>query len=429
MYVIFPRVYKNNDVLHITHHTPPSHKHTPKNIVFEGWYWRITLPGDAQSFALIYSIEDPLGRTKFSGVGAQIMGPDDGYLLQYSKDTSPFWAARQSLALGCVFKEKPAPPNAPQLNKAAGMMAAPTFDAAVAEGFQASATWHQGRIVRQEAGAAGALTSTVPHCSWAFSVHPSSGWGASAGGRQRATAGWLASLPVFEPHWQVLMAHGEATGWIDWGGQRYDFTSAPAYAEKNWGGGFPTRWCWIQCNSFENSSGASPGTSVTAVGARRGLLQVPGFQEDVGMIGIHHQGQFYELNVKDSEVWWDVSPWGRWEIRGENERLEAVVEATCDAPGTPLRAPTADQGLAPFCRDSFAGVVRIRVWDKTKSSLIMDVQSRGRSGAVEVGGGPWWSGWQAKAAMSEPVKRLLNLPVDVEALAGLVPPWLKPPGL
>jgi hypothetical protein len=37
---------------------------------FEGWYWRVTLPGDAVSFALIYSIEDPQGG-EFSGVGAQ----------------------------------------------------------------------------------------------------------------------------------------------------------------------------------------------------------------------------------------------------------------------------------------------------------------------------------------------------------------------
>lgn len=34
-------------------------------------YWRVTLPGDGQSFALIYSIENPLGNLPHSGVGAQ----------------------------------------------------------------------------------------------------------------------------------------------------------------------------------------------------------------------------------------------------------------------------------------------------------------------------------------------------------------------
>ena len=66
----------------------------------------MTLPGDAKSFALIYSIEDPSGSNGFSGVGAQVMGPDDGYLIQYSKDVSSFWADRNRLALGSVFRRK-----------------------------------------------------------------------------------------------------------------------------------------------------------------------------------------------------------------------------------------------------------------------------------------------------------------------------------
>lgn len=44
---------------------------------------------------------------------------------------------------------------------------------------------------------------------------------------------------------QVMMSHGLASGWIEWGGKRYEFQGAPAYAEKNWGGGFPTKWCWV----------------------------------------------------------------------------------------------------------------------------------------------------------------------------------------
>ena len=77
------------------------------------------------------------------------------------------------------------------------------------------------------------------------------------------------------------------------------------------------------------------------------------------MIGIHHQGAFYEISPKDSAISWEVDPWGRWSITGKNARFEALVEATCGGGGTPLRAPTADQGLAPFCRDSFFGEVRL----------------------------------------------------------------------
>ncbi|PSC72651.1 Tocopherol chloroplastic [Micractinium conductrix] len=399
---------------------------TPRRF-FEGWYFRVTLPGDGASFALIYSIEDPAGGGRCAGVGAQVMGPDDGYLLQYSPQVQQFWADRSDLALGAMFR--PRGSGTSSSTPPAGLkrlLPAAQFDAGVEEGFQASTTWHQGSIVRQEEGAGGDLPSTVDSCRWAFSVKPVVGWG-DVGAPQKATAGWLAALPVFEPHWQVVMAHGLASGWIEWGGQRYEFTDAPHYVEKNWGGGFPRRWCWVQCNSFAGEAG----TSVTAVGALRGLLGVPGVEENVGMIGIHHRGKFYEFLPNIGAITWDVDPWGRWRITARNGEHEAVVEATCEFPGTPLRAPTIDQGLTPFCRDSFCGQARIRVWraGQTAGPPLVDCTSDGRSAAVEVGGGPWFSRWEQEAEMAAPVKALLNLPLDVEALAGWLPGPLRPPGL
>ncbi len=34
----------------------------------------------------------------------QVMGPDDGYICQFSQSTSGFWAERNSLALGATFR-------------------------------------------------------------------------------------------------------------------------------------------------------------------------------------------------------------------------------------------------------------------------------------------------------------------------------------
>lgn len=143
-----------------------------------------------------------------------------------------FWADRGELALGAVFKPRaPAQP----LGSLKRPLPDAQFEAGVEQGFQASATWHQGAIMRAEAGAGGELPSTVDSCRWAFSVQPVVGWG-DAGARQKATAGWLAALPVFEPHWQVVMAHGLASGSIEWGGRRYDFKDAPFYAVSVWVG-------------------------------------------------------------------------------------------------------------------------------------------------------------------------------------------------
>ena len=58
-----------------------------------------------------------------------------------------------------------------------------------------------------EAGASGTLESNVKSAKWAFSVQPELGWG-EKGQKQKSTAGWLASLPVFEPHWQVSRGLG-----------------------------------------------------------------------------------------------------------------------------------------------------------------------------------------------------------------------------
>lgn len=60
-----------------------------------------------------------------------------------------------------------------------------------------------------------------------------------------------------------MMAKGVATGYLQWGNERLEFEGAPAYAEKNWGGGFPKRWFWIQCEDFTDS----PSTALTSVGA------------------------------------------------------------------------------------------------------------------------------------------------------------------
>ena len=51
-------------------------------------------------------------------------------------------------------------------------------------------------------------------------------------------------------------------------------------------------------------------------------------------------------------------------MEGESKEYAAEVEATCAKPGTRLRAPTLNMGLAPFCTDSFFGDVTVRYWRK-----------------------------------------------------------------
>jgi len=393
---------------------------------FEGWYFKITIPDrPGCSFAFIYAVEDPAGDTARSASSCQVMGPSDGYIVQWQPTVSDFWGSRHALELGYTFETRPGQ-RAPR-----GLMPEERWAEAVERGWQTSPRLNTGSIVATDAP--GSLGSTVRKCRWSYTTTPLYGWGESGEGRQRSTAGWLAALPVFEPHWQICMGHGLATGWVEWGDERIEFQNAPAYAEKNWGGQFPEKWFWAQCNAFEGQ----PTLAVTAGGGRRGLLGVPGVKEDVAMVGVHHEGRFYNVSPEQdgAVVWWRVSPWGFWEMRGTNRDVEVTLTSTCAArAGTLLRAPTADQGMVPFCKDTFAGemTLRVRRMDGPGGAPgTVVVEATSRDAALEVGGGPWWETWESQAVMREPLKSLLQLPV--ERVAGPVvqaAPWpVKPPGL
>ena len=111
------------------------------------------------------------------------------------------------------------------------------------------------------------------------------------------------------------MANGRSSGRIVWGDEVHEFTDAPSYAEKNWGGAFPEKWFWVQCTSF----GGGDELSVPAVGARRKLPGL-GASEDVGLIGLHLRGEFIALTPADSTLEWEVAPWGEWRLEGRNAR-------------------------------------------------------------------------------------------------------------
>ena len=440
------------------------------------------------SFAFIYSVEDPgtpPNPAPFfptptptpvhhrTATCAQVMGPDDGYLVQWSPAVDTFWGARHALELGATFTSQSYHDKPPVV----GPVTPEAWRRTVREGFQALPRRHLGRLRATEAPGTG-LPSTVDTCAWDITVDPVYGWG-TPGDTQKSTAGWLAALPVFEPHWQVVQAHGWASGTVQWGDKEYTFDRAPLYAEKNWGGQFPQKWFWVQCNSFRSrdspagagdppaSAGAGNNdddgdgdgfaagssrmttTSVTAGGGRRELLGGIA-TEDVAMIGVHHQGQYYAIYPweDDAVVTWKVSPWGSWDIRGMTPDMEIRVVGRCppDA-GTPLRAPTVDRGMVPFCKDTFRGDVEVTVViEKGKKgtsggngsgsgsgsgTVVVDVVSYAESGALEVGGGPWWETWEGRAEMREPLRSVVRAPLE-EALAPwtkMAPSIAKPPGL
>jgi len=333
---------------------------------FEGWYYRVTLPEYGQTFAFMYSIEDPVGGT-YSGGAAQILGPEDSTLCRTFPDVKKFWAWRDRLGLGHWRQTDLQQP---------GYLDPEQFEQHVQEGYQATATLHQG--VLRDPGS-GQVTR------WQYTIEPVYGWGDPTE-PQRSTAGWLSRFPIFEPGWQILMAHGWATGWIEWQGKRYEFVHAPAYSEKNWGGAFPQKWFWLNCNCFEQE----PDLALTAGGGRRGVLW---WLESVAMVGIHYKGKFYSFMPWDADVHWDIAPWGRWHMQAHNQHFSVELVATTNRPGTRLRAPTA-QGLLYACRDTMHGDLLLQLKERRENRSKLLLEAHSSLCGLETGGGPWSGAWR-----------------------------------
>lgn len=334
---------------------------------FEGWYFRVTLPRERQTFAFMHSIEDPKGGKSHSGGATQILGPDDSYFCRTFGRVDQFWAWPNSLGLGHWRSVKADVP--------ACYLLPDEFEAQVAEGYQATTTWHQGQLHDPATGQS---------VSWQYKTNPIYGWG-NPEQTQQSTAGWLSQLQIFEPGWQILMAHGLSTGWIDWQGKRYEFINAPAYSEKNWGGAFPQKWFWFNCNAFDNE----PDLALTAGGGRR---QVIAWMEEVAMIGIHYRGQFYEFVPWNAQVSWRIASWGHWYMTADTADYTVELVGTTHLPGLPLRAPT-QAGLIYCCRDTALGEVQLRLYRKKGKQRELIVEATSSQCGLEVGGRPWTDDW------------------------------------
>ncbi|MGL5032280.1 MAG: tocopherol cyclase family protein [Microcystaceae cyanobacterium] len=339
--------------------TPHSGYHWDGNSAdfFEGWYFRVTLPQQQESFAFMYSVEDPLGQGKKAGGAAQILGMQDQYLCRTFPNLKQFWASSDYLALVHWGKNS--------LNQRPKLLPTEIFQNNIVEGYQVTANQHQGSLK---------MPNSEQFCRWHYQTKPIYGWG-NPKKAQQSTAGFFSFLPIFEPGWQILMAQGLATGWIEWNGHLFEFENAPAYSEKNWGFSFPEQWFWLNCHAFEQVSDLT----VTAVG---GIRKILGFKEEVGMVGIHYQNQFYEFAPWNSKLSWQIASWGEWKIQARNQHFEVELIGKTSLPGTLLRAPT-QTGLEICCRETLRGQLFLTLRNR-RGEIIIDAYSN--FAGLEVGG-------------------------------------------
>ena len=403
----------------------------------EGWYYRLTIPDQHVSFAIIISIEDAGRSSKDLALACiQVVGPDDGYLCQVDRDDTKFWAWKKQQGLGCTFSFQPEY-DTPDVRSTTTALDKKTWQEQVESGFQILPTEFLGRI-RGRDGTTGSLfdeSNRNMSCDFDFSINSLCGYGDADSNDQKSTAGWLASFAVFEPHWQVTIADARATGRITWNGTAYDFSDAPFYAEKNWGAALPMKWYWTQCNSFDGYEQLS----VTAGG---GIRKIPFGRESLGMVAIHYNGQLFKAVPWTGAMSWKVATWGSWELSGNStfgERpFEVKVVYECDpndTPGLVFRAPTPDEGMVRHCRDTFAANTTLTLWElvrnketkafERKEGPPLIDRARSSQGGAEVGGGPWWDEWKGDSVVKQPIRFLLRFPYHLQRAQGSVLHRLK----
>lgn len=311
---------------------------------FEGWYYRVTLPAITQSFAFMYAIDDPQGHTPYSGGSMQVLGIDDHHMWRTLPNTQDFYADYNRHYLE-------------HWNRAG-------------EGYSVSDRHNKGMLSDPRTGES---------CTWDYEITTIDTWGDH--GKSLATMGFWSYFPVFEPGWQITMAHGLASGSIQWQGNIYKFNHAPAYSEKNWGRAFPKKWFWLQCNSFSNCQGLS----LTVAGGIREFL---GYQTSVAMVGIHYEGKFYSFMPEHSDIYCQIQPWGNWQIFAKNKSQQVEITANTDHDGTLIMVP-AKSGLEYRCRDTTQGEICLRLTANNQK-----ITAHSSLGALEVGGEFWENTWQ-----------------------------------
>jgi len=404
----------------------------------EGWYYRLTIPGEgkedeeAVSFAFILSIEDP-GHQPPSDIRLaciQVVGPNDEYIVQGDRDDSKFWAWDKQQGLGCTFsyKKEDEGVNLEHL-KSQTALTRDTWRQCVDSGFQILPDSLIGRVKGVDGTKHNILDKDAAtlYCDFDFSVTPLCGWGGSLEAEQKSLAGWLSRFPIFEPHWQVTLADARATGRVRWKDVVYEFDNAPFYAEKNWGAALPEKWYWTECNFF-------PGYDQLSVVAGGGIRKIPfGKKEALGMVSCHYNGVLYEAVPWLGGMSWEVETWGSWTLRGNATLCERPFEVeiiyTCDpvsTPGLVFRAPTPEEGLVRFCRDTFEADCTLTLWELEwedarkkyvrKQGVPLIDRAVSNQGGAEVGGGPWWDTWKAESRVKPVVKTLLRLPYRLQQI-------------
>ena len=139
--------------------------------------------------------------------------------------------------------------------------------------------------------------------------------------------GVFSSVPFLNQYWHPYRLGGQASGTVTCGDQRWTFTDATLYCERNWGAGFPLRWWWGQAHDFGDASGESQVSAAFS----GGLLELGPLQRDVTGVVVRLGDRV--LRITPPALVSSTCDGQRWQIDARTPRYRVELDGHGDDAG------------------------------------------------------------------------------------------------
>jgi tocopherol cyclase len=171
--------------------------------------------------------------------------------------------------------------------------------------------------------------------------------------------GVFSSVPFLNQYWHPYRLGGKASGTATCGGERWTFTDATLYCERNWGAGFPLRWWWGQAHDF--------GGDDVSVAFSGGLLELGPLHREVTGVVVRLQDRL--LRITPPALVSSTCDGQRWQIDARTARYRVQLDGRGNGMGPhvlPVPLP-ADRRNIDTDYEYLAGTLRctVREWGRT----------------------------------------------------------------
>lgn len=140
--------------------------------------------------------------------------------------------------------------------------------------------------------------------------------------RRPLPGGGIASIvPFLNQYWHPHVLGAEVAGEVAVDGEAWPLDGATAYAEKNWGAGFPPYWWWGQAQGFERED--------VCVAFSGGHLALGPLGVRISGIVVRLGDEVVRLAPPTAVVRADVDG-DHWRVRGRDLRTEVVIDGDGD---------------------------------------------------------------------------------------------------